>query len=85
MDENVPIVTDYYDHNRLKIKGLYTENIEGIYLQTTLKNQQTFENRWSIIWFDLHSKKYIISLEMFTSNQIEPNIFEKKKQMYIHM
>ena len=30
MDENVPIVTDYYDHNRLKIKGLYTENIEGI-------------------------------------------------------
>ena len=21
MDENVPIVTDYYDHNRLKIKG----------------------------------------------------------------
>ena len=32
MDENVPIVTDYYDHNRLKIKGSYTENIEGIYL-----------------------------------------------------
>ena len=32
MDENVPIVTDYYDHNRLKIKGSYAENIEGIYL-----------------------------------------------------
>ena len=48
MDENVPIVTDYYDHNRLKIKGSYTENIEGIYNHV--------ENRWSIIWFDLHAK-----------------------------
>ena len=32
MDENVPIVTDYYDHNRLKIKGLHIENIENGYL-----------------------------------------------------
>ena len=54
MDENVPIVTDYYDHNRLKIKGLYTENIEGIYI--IINHFEISTNIWkSIFWFDLDS------------------------------
>ena len=28
MDENVPIVTDYYDHNRLKIQWLVKGRVD---------------------------------------------------------
>ena len=56
MDENVPIVTDYYDHNRLKIKGLYTENVEGIHI---IKNHFEISTN---IW------KYIVDLYIFFQN-----------------
>ena len=47
MDENAPIVTDYYDHNRLKIKGLYAENIEGIYI--IINHFEISTNIWKYI------------------------------------
>ena len=56
MDENVPIVTDYYDHNRLKRKGLFTENVEGIHI--IINHFEISTNIW----------KYIVDFYIFFQN-----------------